>query len=105
MYMTEPPARQLRRVGRHQREVQLKFDSFHPLGFRAPRRISLGQIPLNFAVSQWNLLPAEIANLGAADFGTFRRKIGEIEIFSRLEARQTQLLTKIPPLQRFYANL
>ncbi len=35
----------------------------------------------------------------------FRRKIGGLEIFSRLEARQTQLLTKIPPGQRFYVNL
>ncbi len=100
-----PPARRLRRRGRHEREILVKFDSFHPAGFRPPQRNSLGQIPLGFAYSAWNLLPQEVAEFSIDDFVTFKRRIRELDLFAQLEQAQAQLNSSIPPLERFYSDL
>ncbi len=70
-----------------------------------PRRVSQGQIPLNFAVTCWNNLPNAIAELERPQILYFKKEIREFGTFENLEQMQIRRQTTVPPLQRYYANL
>jgi len=99
------PARNLRRTGRHNREINLAYDAFIAPIFRPTMRATLDQLPLAYSVYAWNSLPAEVADLDAEDLPMFKRCIRDINLFSSLEDKQIRDRRSIPTLMRHYLDL
>ncbi len=55
--LAPPQARQLRRLGHHEREVSVDTTIFHSPNHRPPRRALLAHAPFYFSVQEWNFLP------------------------------------------------
>ncbi len=105
LQQVDPPARNLRRGGRHHRELKLAYDFFIAPVFRPTTRTTLDQLPLAYSVYAWNSLPAEVADLSAADLQDFKRRIQDIELFSSLEDKQRRERRSIPTLMSHYLDL
>ncbi len=92
------PIRQLRRQT-HAKQVTLRFDEFHVANSSRPRRVTLGNIPLRYAVDSWNLLPAETVEL---PFAEFKKRTREFATTRILEAHCAHFQSTIPSLQKFF---
>ncbi len=105
LQQVDPPVRNLRRNGRHHRELKLAYDNLTGPDFHPTMRVTLDQLPLAYSVYAWNSIPAEVADLSAADLQVFKRHIQGLDLFSSLENKRRQEGRSIPTLMCHYLNL